>query len=65
MISLIFYGLGLRGFSVPRRTYQGPTLNASLARTHANRASTAAGVLRLVALPRLVPVSQPTSFIRN
>jgi mitofilin len=50
---------------VPRRTYQGPTLNASLARTHANRASSAAGVLRLVALPRLVPVSQPTSFIRN
>ena len=54
-----------RGFSVPRRTYQGPTLNASLARTHANRASSAAGVLRVVASPRLVPVSQPTSFTRT
>ena len=35
-------------------------INVCPARTHANRASDAAGVLRVVASPRLVPVSQPT-----
>ncbi|OUS47317.1 myosin class II heavy chain [Ostreococcus tauri] len=47
-----------RGYQYRERTFHGPTLNASSARTHANRASGAAGVLRVVASPRLVPLPQ-------
>ena len=50
----------LSQLSMPRRTFHGPTLNASSARTHANRASSAAGVLRIVTSPRFDSVSQPT-----